>query len=161
VRSDIDLRRFAWRSGGTGAYAIISLCPFRRNPMVSIGRVQHNGIDLATEPGQVCEWDRGVSKGCRMVNDSPAERAEAGTPLHGGRYIYEIPFVYDDSQMEDYTDKFGGRTARFIPLPPDRDYCMRIDEGGIPGWTTNAVRIPKEAIARLRGMVKLGRRGVS
>jgi hypothetical protein len=149
-RSNINLRKFSEDSGAFGAYANFSLCPFHTNPWVGIGRVEHNGIDLDTKPIRTCEWHYGKFAGCSTSYDTPQVRAELANRNQTGLLIYSVSFVYDGQQMENYQDKFGGLSARKVPLPGGpQDLCVRIHgDGGPPGYVSNEFRIPKAALVQ-------------
>ena len=149
-RSNVNLRKYSEISGTFGAYAHFSLCPFHANPWVSIGRVQHNDIDLSTKPGRSCEWHYRKFVGCSTFDNTPQVRAELESRSQNGPFIYNVNFIYDGRQMESYQDKYGGWSSRKIALPGGpQDICVRVDgDGGPPGFVSNEFRIPKAALVR-------------
>jgi hypothetical protein len=148
-RSNLNLRKFAEDSGDFGASADLSLCPFRRNPIVGMGGVTHNGIYLDAKPTWGCEWRYDKIAGCSWSDNTPGVRAEIAGRNQKGPFIYGVPFVYNGKQMETYQMTSGGFTARFIPMPKGpEDVCVQIHGNeGSPGFISNEFHIPKAALA--------------
>ncbi|HEY2445771.1 MAG TPA: hypothetical protein VGI20_08550 [Rhizomicrobium sp.] len=154
-RSDQNLRTLTEQSGAFGAYAKLSLCPFRDNPWVSVARVGHNGVDLSTRPTRSCAWHRGKFAGCKTMDDSPQVRAEiASVDKLRGPFVYDIAFTYYSQWL---TYKSFGITQRRIPLPPvPQDLCVKIHgDGGPPGLQSNVFVIPKANLLRALGGSKV------
>jgi hypothetical protein len=149
-RSDVNLRKLAERSDAGGAYARISLCPFRETPWIGIGRVLHKGIDIETKPTKTCMWRSGVPAGCRTEDDTPEVRAEIANVDEPGPYIYDARIVYDGRQWEDFRDKSGGVAQRRIVMPiASQDWCVQVHGPGMfGGFVSNEFRIPADALAK-------------
>jgi hypothetical protein len=149
-RSNSNLRKFSEDSGAFGAYVYFSLCPFHTNPWVSIGRAEHNGVELGTKPTRSCVWHFGKFAGCSMLDDTPRVHAEIANRNQRGPFIYSVNFVYAGDQVQNYRERFGGQTARRIPLPGGpQDLCVKIhSDGGPPGFISNEFRIPKSALVQ-------------
>jgi hypothetical protein len=139
-----NLRTLVDRSGSFGAFADVSFCPWRPNPYLSTARVKHHGLDLGTNPGEIC-WHKHWPElqRCRSVNDFvKADRAD-------GRFLYEIDFGYSE-QWLTYKDTFGGTTWRRFPLPSHlHDVCVNIHGyDDPPGFQGNIIVIPKAALEK-------------
>jgi hypothetical protein len=150
-RSNQNLRSLVNRSGAYGAWAVVSLCPFHKNPTVSLGRVGHNDVDLGTTPTHSCAWKEGVFAGCSTAYDTPQVHAEiASEGDTTGPFFYDVYFGYFD-QMLEY--KSYGTASRFIPLPKEpQDLCVQVHgDGGPPGLVSNVFVIPKVALVRALG----------
>jgi len=145
--SALNLRKEAEESGAFGLYAVLSVCPFHRNPWVGIGRVRHNNVDLDTKQVQGCLWTkkRGFEK-CTVDFDTPLVRAEVEGVNRPGPYLYDVYFLYDGKQLLDENHLSA---ARSLQIPGGAaDLCMRIDDQGPPGLISNVVRIPKVSLLR-------------
>ena len=150
--SNTNLRALGQQSGAYGAYANFSLCPFHLNPWVSIGRVDHNGVDLAVKPSRGCTWRGGKFAGCSEIDNTPEVRAEvAGTTQTKGPFFYTVNFGFYEQWLT--YDSHGGISDRRIPLPRGpQELCVKLHgDGGPPGYVSNVFVVPKSAVATALG----------
>jgi len=143
--SNQNLRVLSQRYETDGAYADISLCPYRSDPSVGTARVLHNDIDLDARPMRVC-----IGGQCALQDDTPEMRAEvAGEHNTHGPFIYEADFAYSRQwkavHMED-----GGWFLDPMPLPSTpQDLCVQITGPSMfGGLRSNEFVIPKDELVR-------------
>lgn len=145
-RSPLNLRKFAADTGANAELATFRLCD--SGTWFSTRPVTHEGIDVGTEPHDVCRSEQGGPFVCSREDDTAAVRAELAHVDDPGPFTYHATFIYDEiCETVDHT--VCAKRAP-LPMPPREDVCMTLHSTSYtpPLATSNDVRIPKKDIAK-------------